>query len=143
MATPRSSLVPAVYLVLIESGRLLMARRINTGYGDGMYSLVAGHVEAGERLTDALIREAREEAGIVLEAPDLTLAHTLHRPVEGRVDFFFTARRWAGEIEIKEPEKCDDLSWFELDRLPETTLPYIRHVMEQIRNGASWSESAP
>lgn len=57
-----------------------MARRIKTGYGDGMYSVVAGHVEAGESLTAALVREASEEAGIVLQLADLELAHTLHRP---------------------------------------------------------------
>ncbi len=73
----RPSLVVAVYLVPIESDRVLLARRKNTGYADGMYSLVAGHVESGETLTVAMIREAREEAGISIEASELTLAHTL------------------------------------------------------------------
>jgi len=134
-------LIPAVYLVLIEDGRILMARRTNTGYGDGMYSLVAGHVEAGETLTAALIREAREEAGLVLDAADLTLAHTLHRPADGRLDFFFTARNREGTIEIREPDKCDDLSWFQIDELPATTLPYIRWAIEQIREGVGFAVS--
>jgi ADP-ribose pyrophosphatase YjhB (NUDIX family) len=137
----RTSLIPAVYLVLIEDGRILMARRINTGYGDGMYGLVAGHLEAGEMLTAALIREAREEAGIVLDAAELTLAHTLHRPAHGRLDFFFTARRWQGSVEIREPDKCDDLSWFPVQQLPETTLPYIRRAIEDIKNGIGFSEA--
>ncbi len=137
----RPSLVAAVYLVLIESDRVLLARRKNTGYADGMYSLVAGHVESGETLTVAMIREAREEAGISIEASELTLAHTLHRAGESRIDFFFTVRRWGGVIEIREPDKCDDLSWFRLRDLPGTTLPYIRQAIESIESGLIYSES--
>lgn len=140
-ASSRATLIPAVYLVLIEDENVLMARRINTGYGDGMYSLVAGHVEAGETLTQAMVREAREEAGIVLEPSDVALAQTLQRPADGRLDFFFTVRRWEGRVEIKEPDKCDDLSWFQIDRMPEATLPYIRRAIEQIRARVGFSEA--
>jgi len=136
----RTALTPAVYLVLIEDEGLLMTRRINTGNGDGQYSLVAGHVEAGEKLTDAIIREAYEEAGITLTAPDLSLVHTLHRPKDERIDFFFTAQAWQGEIQINEPDKCEDLAWFPLAALPDAMLPYIGEVIGHIQNGVPFSE---
>lgn len=53
-----------------------------------------------------------------------------------------TTRRWSGEVEIKEPEKCDDLQWFALDQLPGTTLAYIRKALEDIAKGIRYSEAA-
>jgi len=50
--------IPASYLVLInDEEKVLLLRRYNTGFKDGMYSLVAGHVDEGENFTQALIRE--------------------------------------------------------------------------------------
>ena len=54
----------AVYLLLLREGHVLLLRRHNTGYEDGNYSVIAGHVDPGERVTQALVREAAEEAGI-------------------------------------------------------------------------------
>ena len=54
----------AVHLLLVKNDRVLLLRRYNTGYEDGNYSVVAGHIEGGEDLKTAMIREAREEAGI-------------------------------------------------------------------------------
>lgn len=41
--------------------RILLQLRINTGYCDGMWGCVAGHVEEGESASGAMIREARVE----------------------------------------------------------------------------------
>ena len=52
--------VPASYLVLMKDHKVLLLQRANTGYHDGDYSIIAGHVEKDETFTDAVIREARE-----------------------------------------------------------------------------------
>ena len=57
----------AVYLLLLREGQVLLLRRHNTGYEDGNYSVIAGHVEPGERITQALVREAAEEAGSLMQ----------------------------------------------------------------------------
>lgn len=134
----------AVYLILKKGDHILCARRCNTGYADGQYSLPAGHLEKDETVTDAVIREVREEVGIVLSAEAVKVDHVLYRTKKSEefeyVDFFFSADRWQGEVSNKEPEKCDDLRWFPVSQLPEKTLDYVRHVIDQIDKGSTFSE---
>lgn len=137
----RFQLSSAVYLLLIKDGRILLSRRHNTGWMDGMYSLVSGHLDGGEPLTSAMCREAEEEAGIVISPADLSFVHAMHRASDVEyMDFFFTASGWKGEPYNAEPEKCDDMQWFPLDALPDNILPYVRQVLEDHRNGIAFSE---
>ncbi len=137
--------IPAAYLVLIKNNRVLLLRRFNTGYEDGKYSMVAGHVDPGETFTQCIIREAEEEAGILLKPEDLKVVHFMHRDSQKneyneRIDVFFLAEKWQGEIENNEPEKCDDLAWFDLDDLPGNTIPYIKEALKNIKNNRYYSE---
>ena len=63
----RYKYICAVYLILIKGNQILLLKRVNTGYEDGKYSLVAGHMDGNETIKQAMIREAREEAGIAIE----------------------------------------------------------------------------
>jgi 8-oxo-dGTP pyrophosphatase MutT (NUDIX family) len=140
----RISTRAAVYLILRDGEQLLLARRCNTGFQDGNYSLVAGHVEADEAVTAALVREAWEETGMVLALADLEFVHVMHRHSEDHLvyfDFFFAAQRWSGEISNREPHKCDDLRWFSQAHLPVNTVPYVRKVVtDYLAQGQKFSE---
>jgi 8-oxo-dGTP diphosphatase len=132
----------AVYLIFRQGKNILLLKRVNTGYADGKYSLVAGHVDAGESFVSAAIREAQEEAGIVVEPSDLRLALTLHRQREDGlvyINCFFEVGDYSGEIKNNEPGKCDDLSWFDQDNLPESTLDYVRFALEKIAKGENFA----
>lgn len=134
--------IPASYLYLEKNNKILLLKRHNTGYEDGKYSFVAGHVDAGETFTDAAIREAYEEANIIVEPKDLIVLHMMHRKsVDSiRVDVFFTARKWSGEIINKEPNKCSELIWCDIKNLPGNTIPYIRAAIGNIKNKNFYSE---
>jgi len=137
--------IPASYLMLCKDNNVLLLRRFNTGYEDGNYSLVAGHVDPGESFTQCIIREAKEEAGIVLDPEDVKVAHIMHRNSGAsenneRVDVFFVAEKWDGEIINNEPHKCDDLSWFDVDNLPDNVIPYIRQALKKIKQNSYYSE---
>src|SRR5947209_14739200 len=107
----------AVHLFLLRDDAILLLRRFNTGYADGNYSVIAGHLDGGEEVIAAAVREAREEAGIRIAAADVTVVGVMHRLSDTeRIDFFVAATRWEGEIANREPEKCDDLAWFPLAR---------------------------
>lgn len=136
--------VPASYLILMQDSKILLLRRSNTGYEDGMYSFVAGHVEESETFTQCVIREAKEEAGIIVKSEDIEVAHVMHRKCtpdeKERIDVFFVAKRWEGEIVNMEPHKCDDLSWFDLNHMPPNVIPYISFTIKKILAGKTYSE---
>jgi len=130
----RAKFPVTVHLLFFRDDQVLLLRRFNTGYADGQYSVPAGHLDGGETVMAAAAREAQEEVGIRLEAGDMTFSTVMHR-MEGdieeeRVDFFVHVRRWQGEPFNAEPDKCDDLCWMDVNRLPVNMVPYVRRALE-------------
>lgn len=129
------------YLILKKDNKVLLHLRQNTGYCDGMWSLVAGHVEDGEPATAAMIREAQEEIGIQLEPSQLKVVHVLHRQTNRlNVDIFFSCSGWQGDIRNCEPEKCEKLEFFSEEALPSNIVEYNRAVLKAVLNGEFYSE---
>jgi XTP/dITP diphosphohydrolase len=137
----KSAVTSAVHLFLERGNQVLLLRRYNTGYSDGEYSVVAGHIDGGEDVYAAMIREAREEAGITVARRDVEAVHVMHRQSDGgeQMDWFFRCAEWDGEVTNAEPNKCDDLRWFDADSLPPNTIPYIRAALENYKNGVKFS----
>lgn len=145
MEKERFKLIPAVYLVLKKGDEVLLLRRDNTGYQDGKFGLIAGHADGNELMRDAMIREAKEEAGIDILPNGLEFVHISHRltrnqPGQERIDIFFACSSWHGEVTNKEPHKCSELRWFSFDNLPFETIPFVRLVLENIQNKIYYSE---
>ncbi|MGN6780884.1 MAG: NUDIX hydrolase [Marmoricola sp.] len=137
----RTLLVAAAYVVLRRGGDVLLQLRRGTGYMDGRWALLAGHVDRDEPADRAAVREAHEEAGVAIEVADLLPLTTLHRleiggpQVEQRADFFYSCDRWTGEPRVQEPDKCAEMRWFPLDALPDDVVPHERLVLEGMREG--------
>lgn len=133
----------AVYLVLRKENKILFHKRKNSGYQDGNYGLVAGHLDGGETVKQAVIREAMEEANIKLNPNDLKEIHVMHRIIEGGreyIDIFIQSNSWKGEIKNMEPEKCSEISWIPEDYLPENILPEVKRAIKNIRSNIFFSE---
>lgn len=140
--TQRFQVVPAAYVVLRRDGEVLLQLRQNTGYGDGHWAVAAaGHVEQGESVVAAAVREAREEIGVTIAESDLEPLCGMHRtqgngkPIDERADFFFQCRRWQGTPRVAEPLKNAALEWFSIAALPEPVVPHERLVLEHLRRG--------
>lgn len=132
----RFKVISAVHLFLFRDQQVLLLRRFNTGYEDGNYSVPAGHLDGGERVKSAAIREAKEECGINISTDDLDIVGVMHRrSIDERIDFFLVANKWDGEIINAEPHKCDDLSWYCIDDLPKNIIPYVQFALDGYREG--------
>jgi 8-oxo-dGTP diphosphatase len=131
----------AVYLMLISEDRLLLALRKNTGFADGLYSLPSGHVEVGESVVDAMVREANEEIGIVLDPENLEMVHVAyHQSDKPYVDFYWLCTEFEGKVCNGEPEKCGELTFFPIDELPDNVAPNVRSAIEHMAEGKVFSE---
>lgn len=137
----RFKMIASSYLILIHDGKILLSRRYQTGYEDGKYSLPAGHIEDNESLTQGAAREVFEEIGLKIVPQAFKLVHVMHRKEQDiRMDFFFTAEIGDQQPVNKETEKCDDLRWFPLNKLPRNTIPYIRHAISCYQKNIFYSE---
>ena len=145
--TRRFQAIVAVHLFLLRGNEILLLRRHNTGYEDGNYSVIAGHLDGDEAATIALAREALEEAGIDIAPADLRFALVMHRKEAGahdeRIDLFFAATVWRGEPAVREPEKCSELRWASLNALPENVVPYVRAALDHYLHNRPYAEFWP
>ena len=119
--------------VFDAEGRLLLLRRANTGFLDGAYTLPGGHVDKGEAVAAAAVREVAEETGVEV----LDIEPLIAMPYRGGVDFIFEARRWRGAAAIGEPELCDDLAWALPAQLPAATAPFVAKALA-LRAEGTW-----
>jgi 8-oxo-dGTP diphosphatase len=136
------SLYPlAIHLFFRQGDKILLLRRYNTGYEDGNYSVVAGHVEANESVTEAGVRESMEEIGVKVNVSDIKIIGIMHRKSnDERVDFFAYVDHWEGEIKNMEPNKCDELIWSNKLSLPHNTINYIRRALDFSDNSIWYDE---
>jgi len=129
----------AVYLIPRMGEKVLLSLRHNTGFMDGQYGLVSGHVEVGETAEEAVIRESTEEAGILVSAENLKFVFAMQRlknpPQDDYSEVYFETKSWQGKITNTEPEKCAGLEWFDVNKLPKNTIPYIADVLKLYPTG--------
>lgn len=120
-------------LLLCNDNKILLTRRYNTGYEDGNYSLPGGHVEKGEEVRKAAIREAYEELEVKINMQDLKVEKVFNRKVndDAYVDFILKCNKWEGEVKNKEPDKCDEIIWADTTDLPNNVLPFIKEIFKE------------
>jgi NAD+ diphosphatase len=111
-AYPRLS--PAMMALVWREGELLLAR--SPHYAAGLYSALAGFVEAGESLEECLVREVAEEVGV--QVADLCYYGSQSWPFPHSLMVAYTARWTGGEI-VPQADEIEDAQWFAIDALPQ------------------------
>ena len=133
----------AVYGILRKDNKILLMRRFNTGYKDGFLTLPAGHIERDELPKETMLRELKEETGLICDFESIIGVYAMHRISDsGRtyVDYYFKISKYDGDPENKESKKCDHIDWYDIEDIPENTLPHIKTALNHIKNKAPISE---
>ena len=138
--------IPDVSVIIKKEGKMLFVLRQNTGFSDGMYCLPSGHVEDGERFTEAAVRESLEEVNVTLHPDDLKPVFTIQRLYadehEVRTGLFFEATKWDGTPKNNEPERHGELAWFDADDLPfDKIMAFHADALKGIQQGKIFIET--
>jgi NAD+ diphosphatase len=96
---------PVVIMLAEHEGKVLLARQPQ--YPQGRYSALAGFVEPGESIEEAVARELQEEAAV--EASDIRYVASQPWPFPGQLMIACTARAASGEVTLDETELEDSL----------------------------------
>ena len=108
---PRLS--PSMIVLVTRGDEILLAR--SPRFNQGVYSTLAGFVEAGESVEDCVAREVFEEVG--LQVHNLQYVASQGWPFPHSLMLGFHAEYAAGEI-VMQAEEIEDARWFALDDLP-------------------------
>ncbi len=104
---------PAVIMTVVDrAGRLLLGRQVT--WPQGRFSTLAGFVEPGESLEDAVRREVWEEAGIVVD--DVRYLGSQPWPFPASIMLGFTARAVTTDVHVDGVE-LGDARWFTREQL--------------------------
>jgi NAD+ diphosphatase len=98
---------PAVIMLVEEGDSVLLHRQ--HGWPEGMWSILAGFVEPGETLEEAVIREVHEETGITVEG--VAYAGCQPWPFPSSLMVGFTARANGGTL-VPCSQELEDARWF-------------------------------
>ncbi|MDR2209553.1 MAG: NAD(+) diphosphatase [Azoarcus sp.] len=125
---PRIS--PVAIGLIVKGNEILLAR--SPHFAPGMYSALAGFVEAGESAEECLCREMQEEAGIKIH--NLRYFGSQSWPYPHSLMIGFIADYHSGELTAQKDE-IEDLAWFRLDDLPVQPHPasLARQMIEFVR----------
>lgn len=102
--------------VIVHAGRVLLIRRASPA-GPLVWTFPAGKVEPGEDPTEAAVREALEEAGVVVEALRL-LGERVH-PVTGWRVVYVACRLVGGTAHPASPREVAEVAWVRLEEIPQ------------------------
>ncbi len=135
-------IVKSAFLFLMQEKQILLYKRKDTTHFPNYYGVVSGNVEEDELFENAIIREADEETGIKIEQQDLKVVHVMHRIDVQDESFyvFFLAEKWSGEIENREPNRCEELVWVSVENLPQNIVPYLKDAINNHISKTNFSE---
>ena len=119
---------------LIYNGKnevLLMKRDPCIAYGN-MYCLPGGHLENNETITEGMIRELKEEIGVVFSENELELVKVINRKLKDNnyIDFVFKGYLKNRTASNLEKEKCTRIIYRTIDKMPENTIPVLKRIVQ-------------
>ncbi len=119
--------------LIFKDKKLLLGKRKNCT-GEGTWGLPGGHLEVGETLEDAAIREAKEELGIEIKKLKFISVTDGANFKDHYIQVNFLVEKYSGKIKVMEPEKCQAWEFFSLTSLPEVFFSHKNIIEAYIKN---------
>ena len=139
----REKFLCSIYIIIRnKNNEILLQRRANTKLWCGFLALPAGHVDKGENVYDALIREAKEELNIDVSIDDICDTFVVNRrnnKLSPYFDVYFEIDDYDGEITIGEPLKCLELVWCDINDLPYDMITFEKEAINNNMEGIKFS----
>src|ERR1700733_4473730 len=111
---------PAIIVLVTDGERALLGRQAS--WPPGRYSTIAGFVEPGESLEDAVLREVQEETGVLASNPRYDSSQPWPFPSSLMIGFQAEAPRGS---EIRTGDELEDARWFTREEIRSDGLPLV------------------
>jgi 8-oxo-dGTP diphosphatase len=119
--------------VIIKKGKKILLGKRKGNYGSGTWGFPGGHLEYNEKIEDCAIRETKEEVGINIK--NIKKVYFINdvcpKEMEPYVILYVTADYDSGEVEIMEPEYCEEWNWFDWENLPVPLFVHIENLLKE------------
>ncbi len=138
MKNNKKDIKKASLVILKKENKILLIKRHNTKFANNMYTLPSGKVNNNETFLDAAIRETKEEVNASIKKEDIKSCLIIFENKENEdsewIHHFFITNNWTGIINNMEPDKCNDVSWFDINNLPNNTITFVKDAIKYIIN---------
>jgi 8-oxo-dGTP diphosphatase len=121
-----------VAVIVQKNGKVLLGQRKNA-HGAGIWAFPGGHLEYREAIEACAIREVFEETNLtVKDIKHIAFTNDIFRQEKKHyVTLFVSAQYDSGDLEIKEPDKCEKWDWFHWDKYPEPMFLPLKNFIQQ------------
>ncbi|MBI2004652.1 NUDIX domain-containing protein [Patescibacteria group bacterium] len=121
-----------VGVIVKKDNKVLLGKRKNA-HGEGSWCFAGGHLEFWESVEECAAREVEEEVGIKIKnIKQSTYTNDLFEKDKKHYVTIFVVADWkSGNVELREPEKCECWEWFVWDDLPSPLFLPIRNYLKK------------
>ena len=121
-----------VATIVIKNKKILLGKRLNS-HRAGAWAFPGGHLELNESIEDCAKREVFEETGLLIK--NLQRAAFTNDIFEEEkkhyVTLFVVSEYDSGNLQLKEPDKCEKWDWFNWNEFPEPLSLSLKNVWDQ------------
>lgn len=146
MSTDRPKGGVGIIVIKTENGKQsIMLHQRKGSLGKNYWGSGGGHLELGESLKEAALRELSEEAGSDVKVSNvrfLCVYNFTEMQPKHYVDVSFVADWVSGEPVNNAPKETTDWQWFDIEDLPSPLFPPLYKYLEALRTGQTFFDDS-